>query len=266
MPTISGATNPSLSATNPGSPTMNPYNPSPYNPAAVGGLAPSYPPGQGSAYAAAGVHGHGYGTAPPPAGYGAGYPPQAGFGAPPQNPSQPPPGIPHDLWQWFQAVDTDRSGRINATELKAALLNGNYSTFNDGTCRLMIKLFDRDNSGTIDIHEFAALWKYIGDWRACFDRFDQDRSGNINTSELNQALTSFGYRLSPQFCHTLVRVYASRRPGTTQGDNINFDDFIEACVTIKNLTDTFRRYDQHQQGMITVGFEQFLDMVVQNLA
>ena len=26
------------------------------------------------------------------------------------------------------------------------------------------------SSGTIDINEFAALWKYIEDWKACFDR------------------------------------------------------------------------------------------------
>ena len=25
-------------------------------------------------------------------------------------------------------------------------------------------------NGTIDVHEFAALWKYIQDWKSCFDR------------------------------------------------------------------------------------------------
>ena len=36
-------------------------------------------------------------------------------------------------WKKFDS----RSGKINALELKAALLNGNYSTFTEGTCRLM---------------------------------------------------------------------------------------------------------------------------------
>ena len=26
-------------------------------------------------------------------------------------------------------------------------------------------------NGTIDVHEFSALWKYIQDWKACFDRW-----------------------------------------------------------------------------------------------
>ncbi len=25
-------------------------------------------------------------------------------------------------------------------------------------------------SGTIDVHEFGALWNYVQEWRACFDR------------------------------------------------------------------------------------------------
>lgn len=80
--------------------------------------------------------------------------------------------------------------------------------------------FPRRN-GTIDIDEFGALWKYVQEWKGCFDRqvksvtvhkkyqltytptspsylsnrFDKDRSGNISPEELHEALSSFGYRL-----------------------------------------------------------------------
>ncbi|KAM6043820.1 peflin isoform 3-T3 [Theristicus caerulescens] len=37
-----------------------------------------------------------------------------------------------------EAVDADRSGYISVKELKQALLNSNWSTFNDETCLLMI--------------------------------------------------------------------------------------------------------------------------------
>lgn len=36
----------------------------------------------------------------------------------------PPPGIDPQLWQWFSAVDSDRSGSISVTELQTALVNG----------------------------------------------------------------------------------------------------------------------------------------------
>jgi len=49
-----------------------------------------------------------------------------------------PPGVDPEAFSWFQAVDADRSGSISAKELKQALVNSNWSTFNDETCLLMI--------------------------------------------------------------------------------------------------------------------------------
>jgi hypothetical protein len=46
----------------------------------------------------------------------------------PPYPNQSYSGPPHNadpqLWQWFTAVDTDRSGSISVSELQAALMNG----------------------------------------------------------------------------------------------------------------------------------------------
>jgi len=67
-------------------------------------------------------------------------------------------------------VDADRSGKITATELQQALLNSNWSHFNAETCRLLIGMFDANRDGTIDVQEFAALWKYVQEWKGCFDR------------------------------------------------------------------------------------------------
>jgi len=46
-------------------------------------------------------------------------------------------------------------------------------------------MFDRDQSGQIEIHEFQGLWNYLSQWRALFDQFDRDRSGTIDAGELN---------------------------------------------------------------------------------
>ncbi|XP_062581058.1 programmed cell death protein 6-like isoform X1 [Saccostrea cucullata] len=197
----------------------------------------------------------GYGGGPPPQGYGGPGPggPPGGYGPP------PPPGVTQDVWNMFQAVDQDRSGKITAVELRQALLNGNWSPFNHETCRLMIGMFDHNKNGTIDAQEFAALWKYIQDWKACFERFDTDRSGNIDARELHTAFQTFGYNLSPQFCDTVVRVFDRRG-----ARNINFDDFIQACVMLKTLTDKFRVKDTQQRGVINISYEDFLEMVLDN--
>ena len=59
------------------------------------------------------------------------------------------------------------------------------------TC-MFVGMFDRDQSGQIELHEFQGLWNYLTQWRALFDQFDRDRSGTIDTSELNTGL----------LCHT----------------------------------------------------------------
>lgn len=182
------------------------------------------------------------------------YPPSQAYYSPP-----PPPGISPDLWTWFQAVDQDKNGKITVTELQQALLNGNWSPFNEETCRLMIGMFDRDKNGTIDIYEFSSLWNYIQDWKRCFDSFDLDRSGTIDANELHQAFQRFGYRLSMNFAQLVIRRFDRNGVGT-----INFDDFIQACVMLKSLTDSFRLKDTEQAGVVNLHYEQFLEMVLDN--
>uniref|UniRef100_A0A0B6ZMU8 Peflin n=1 Tax=Arion vulgaris TaxID=1028688 RepID=A0A0B6ZMU8_9EUPU len=246
---------------------------------APGGQRPGLDSAQG--YGSPQFQGSGYGTAPQ---HGYGGSPQQGYGVPPQQGygaaqshqaygsrfsgppgayggsaySSVPPGVDPELWTWFQTVDTDSSGKISATELQQALMNGNWSPFNTETCRLMIGMFDKDRNGSIDIHEFAALWKYIQDWKACFDRFDTDRSGNIDANELGSAFQTFGYRLSQQFNQLVIRVFDRERGGYS----INFDDFIQACVMLKTLTDQFRAKDVSQVGQIAISYEEFLEMVL----
>lgn len=43
-----------------------------------------------------------------------------------------------EAYSWFQSVDSDHSGYISVKELKQALVNSNWSTFNDETCLMMI--------------------------------------------------------------------------------------------------------------------------------
>lgn len=49
-----------------------------------------------------------------------------------------PPNVDPEAYSWFQSVDSDHSGYISVKELKQALVNSNWSTFNDETCLMMI--------------------------------------------------------------------------------------------------------------------------------
>ena len=193
-----------------------------------------------------------------------GYPPQPGYpSGPPQMAPHgmpaPPPGADPTLWSWFITVDTDKSGQITANELKQALINGNWTQFNDETCRLMISMFDKDQSGTIDFSEFCNLWTYIQQWKGVFDRYDRDRSGAIEMNELQTALSDMGYRVSPNFVQLLIT-----RFDTVARRSMKLDSFIQCCVMLRLLTDAFRMRDTNQNGVINVSYEDFMCMVIEN--
>ena len=128
----------------------------------------------------------------------------------------------------------------------------------------MIRMFDRDGSGTINFDEFVSLWRYLAAWRELFDRFDEDGSGRISMPEFEKALIAFGYRLSPKFIGVIFGVFegkakqmsaAAKDPGR-QG--MSFDLFVQACISLKRMTDVFKRYDEDRDGYITLSFEEAL--------
>lgn len=141
-------------------------------------------------------------------------------------------------------------------------MNGDYTSFHPRTVRLMIRMFDRDGSGTINFDEFVSLWRYLAAWRELFDRFDEDRSGRISRPEFEKALVAFGYRLSTKFITVMFDVFAckgrqmnSKEPKPT---GMSFDLFVQACISLKRMTDVFKRYDDDRDGYITLSFEEAL--------
>ncbi|XP_055081268.1 peflin [Periophthalmus magnuspinnatus] len=279
-----GANNP------PGAPygrPTGPYAPPPHAPYGGGAQPPGAPYGGG--YGAPG-HGAPYGQGPhaapggPYSGYGGqphggqphGGQPHGGqpHGGQPHG-GQPhgghyghhgpqgnvPPGINPEAYQWFQSVDADRSGYINMNELKQALVNSNWSAFNDETCLMMINMFDKTKTGRIDMYGFSALWEFMQRWRALFQQYDRDRSGCISGTELHQALAQMGYNLSSQFAETLVRRFTVRgaRPG------IQLDRFIQVCTQLQSMTDVFRERDTARSGNIRMNYEDFLSSAITRL-
>ncbi|NWZ86256.1 PEF1 protein, partial [Poecile atricapillus] len=205
-----------------------------------------------------------YGGGPPPGPYG--QPPPGGpYAGPQPGPyggaapgGNAPPGVDPEAFSWFQTVDTDRSGFISVKELKQALVNNNWSSFNDETCLLMINMFDKTRSGRIDVYGFSALLRFIQQWRSLFQQYDRDQSGSISFSELQQAFSQMGYNLSPQFSQLLLARYAQRSPNPS----IQLDRFIHICMQLQSLTDAFREKDTALVGNVRLSYEDFLAMVV----
>ncbi|KAK4234302.1 hypothetical protein C8A03DRAFT_18770 [Achaetomium macrosporum] len=210
--------------------------------------------------------------AAPPDRFGMSPPPTAAAARPvhhnlPPASSRPPPSpAPRDgsadptLLPLFRAVDKDGTGQLSERELSAALVNGDWTAFDPQTVRMMIRMFDSDRSGTIGFEEFCGLWSFLASWRSLFDRFDTDRSGNISLDEFSNALVAFRYRLSDRFVELLFRTYDKRNEGV-----MSFDLFVQACISLKRMTDVFKRYDDDRDGYITLSFEDFLTEILRQL-
>jgi Ca2+-binding EF-hand superfamily protein len=63
-----------------------------------------------------------------------------------------------------------------------------------------------------------------------FARFDRDRGGTIDARELNEAIHSYGYRLTPQTLNAVVKRYASRT------NSIDFDDFVALSIRLRGIS------------------------------
>lgn len=50
-------------------------------------------------------------------------------------------------------------------------------------------MFDKDQSGHINLEEFDKLYTYINQWLAVFKTYDTDQSGNIEEQELTKGIT-----------------------------------------------------------------------------
>lgn len=164
----------------------------------------------------------------------------------------------------FRAANVSNSGALTEAELGSALVNGDYSAFDPNTVKMMVRMFDRNGDGVIGFEEFGSLWRFLAAWRELFDRFDEDRSGRISLDEFEKALVAFGYRLSRAFVRVLFSTFESKgRRRTAAGPyaghgGMSFDLFVQACISLKRMTDVFKRYDDDRDGYITVSFEEFL--------
>ncbi|OEL34969.1 putative calcium-binding protein CML49 [Dichanthelium oligosanthes] len=189
--------------------------------------------------------------APPPAYGGAG-----GYGSPFASlvPSAFPPGTDPNVVACFQAADRDGSGMIDDKELQSALSGYNQS-FSLRTVHLLMYLFTNTNVRKIGPKEFTSVFYSLQNWRAIFDRFDRDRSGKIDSSELRDALLSLGYSVSPTVLDLLVSKF-DKTGGKSRA--IEYDNFIECCLTVKGLTEKFKEKDTAYSGSATFTYEAFM--------
>ncbi|KAK9664386.1 hypothetical protein RND81_14G038000 [Saponaria officinalis] len=140
-----------------------------------------------------------------------------------------PPGTEPKIIDCFNRIDKDGDGVIDDMELQS-VLSSNNNNFSMSTVHLLMFKFNHSNIRVLSPKEFVALVESLRRWRAMFKRFDRDRNGSIDSSELGKALMSLGFGVSPLIVNTLISKFS--KSGAT---SLPYDCFIEFCLLATEL-------------------------------
>ncbi|XP_042378321.1 sorcin-like isoform X1 [Zingiber officinale] len=155
------------------------------------------------------------------------------------------------LREWYDRVDSNRSGNITAHQLQRALSVGNLD-FSLSVVQQMIRMYDFDGNGTMNFEEFLALNKFLLKVQNAFTLKERGR-GYLNPDDVYEGLVSLGFSLdSPSFL-TVCESFDKNKRGM-----VLLDDFISLCIFVQSARNLFNSFDTTKQGRVTLDFNQFV--------
>lgn len=161
--------------------------------------------------------------------------------------------------KWFDTIETKEKGKMTAKELQQAFETVQGKYFSENACKFVVRLFDLDKRGGLDVKEFEELYFYVRRWVEAFNAYDADRSGFLNENELDCALKRMDIYFAPEFIRFLIK------KSDPNGKKMSLDQFVVTCIQIQRYTEEFRARDESYKGEISMKYEDFLEMVLRCL-
>lgn len=141
----------------------------------------------------------------------------------------------------FEEVDAEQlqkllNERIHEGEKKS----GDFSL---DACRGMVALMDTSITGKLNSEEFARLWKKLVRYKEIFCRTDVSQSGTLSLSELRNAMTMSGMRVSDSMLNLMAVRY-----GDSSG-HMSLESFISLSLRLESM---FKIYKKLSRGGLMV--------------
>lgn len=155
------------------------------------------------------------------------------------------------LRQFFDHVDTDRSGKISAPELHKALRQAGLDISLESAAAL-IRMHDYTRDGHCNFEEFVQVHYFISSVQQSFYAFDLDRSGSLDMNEVRQALQMNQFNLDePAF----QQVFRSFDPDGTQ--TLSMGEYLALACFLASARNVFGTFDPQRRGVVTMTLSQF---------
>ncbi|KAE8716361.1 Calcium-dependent protein kinase 23 isoform 4 [Hibiscus syriacus] len=155
------------------------------------------------------------------------------------------------LREWFDRVDSGKTGSITAPQLKSAFVMGNLN-FPLSVVQQMIRMYDFDRNGTMSFEEFIALNKFLVKVQQAFSDLERNR-GFLVIDDVYEALNKIGFSLDSPAFYTVCESFDQKKNGRLQ-----LDDFISLCIFLQSARNMFNAFDTGKQGRVTLDLNQFV--------
>uniref|UniRef100_A0A5B7BAK1 Putative sorcin-like n=1 Tax=Davidia involucrata TaxID=16924 RepID=A0A5B7BAK1_DAVIN len=155
------------------------------------------------------------------------------------------------LREWFERVDSEKTGSITAIQLKRALSVGNLE-FSLSVVQQMIRMYDFDRNGTMSFEEFVALNKFLLKVQHAFSDLERGR-GFLVPDDVYEALVKIGFSLDSPSFYTVCESFDQKKNG-----RFRLDDFISLCIFVQSSRNLFNSFDTSKQGRVTLDLNQFI--------
>ncbi|PWA84218.1 sorcin [Artemisia annua] len=155
------------------------------------------------------------------------------------------------LKEWFDRVDSDKTGSITTLQLQRALGVGNLQ-IPISIVQQMIRMYDFDRNGTMSFEEFVALNKFLLKVQQAFSDLERGR-GFLVPDEVYEALLKLDISLDSPAFYTVCESFDKEKKG-----KFRLDDLISLCIFVQSSRNLFNSFDTSKQGRITLDLNQFI--------
>ncbi|PKI31756.1 hypothetical protein CRG98_047845 [Punica granatum] len=131
------------------------------------------------------------------------------------------------LREWFERVDSEKTGSVTALQLKQAFAVGNLE-FSLSVVEQMIRMYDYDRNGTMSFEEFVALNKFLLKVQQAFSDLERGH-GYLAPEDVYKALVKIGFSLDSPSFYTVCESFDQKKNG-----RFRLDDFISLCIFIQS--------------------------------